>query len=84
MTTQPTYDAVSRNRTRATPLGGEHSHHSQSYKYQGNKDTALLLIFYLTCLTYRKIENSGSYLLPPRPMGRGLSTNPRESTGALM
>ena len=22
------------------------------------------------------------YLLPPRPMGRGLSTNPRESEGA--
>ena len=34
-------------------------------------------------IEWDKIVVQCSYLLPPRPIGRGLSTNPRGSAGAL-
>ena len=43
----------------------------------------LCMFFFLPLITVQLGKERVGYLLPPRPIGRGLSTNPLVSAGAL-
>ena len=46
-------------------------------------NAAYFVCFFLPLITVQLGKERVGYLLPPRPIGRGLSTNPLVSAGAL-